>query len=304
MIKPQQMFGVIFNIWHYNAHMKQIAHHFIKTSILFLTALSVSVFSVKAEVSQWQDLGGGRARLVSVFNPGSGLIEGILEVELQPGWTTYWRNPGESGIPPTFDFSKSTGVRVDEPSFPAPHSKKISGIVSIGYVDKVAFPFVATPLISPMSGKLKLEVLIGVCEVICIPAIANFSIDIERLNISDPLSQSLISAAKMKVPVRFSADSVENADLPQIVDAKKISDSIVQVQTKIPLSAKKPELFAEGKPSWFFNPAKLIKREGIDAMFELSLADLPESADLSKIALRLTLTNGNSGSERSFMVGK
>jgi len=252
-----------------------------------------------AEVTDWQDLGGGRARLITVYDPVEGTIEGIVDVELQPGWVTYWRNPGESGIPPIFDFSKSSGVSVEQPLFPVPTAKHAAGIISIVYKNHVAFPFKAQPVISPLSGVLQLEMVIGVCEEICIPAMSSFSQDLSKLNYSDLTSNEMIRQAYLKIPVT----KADNPETPVILNAKWKTNSVVAVEARIPQSASKPELFAEGDDNWFFFPAKISKREGDITTFALSMAELPKKADLSATPLRLTLTADGVGSERSIIVG-
>ncbi len=44
-----------------------------------------------------------------------------IELRLATGWKTYWRYPGDSGVPPRFDFSKSTNVKSVTVRWPAPH---------------------------------------------------------------------------------------------------------------------------------------------------------------------------------------
>ncbi|MCF6320293.1 MAG: hypothetical protein L3J32_00780 [Rhizobiaceae bacterium] len=268
------------------------------TGLIILWSLTGLDGQAFAEVTQWEDLGGGRARLVTVFNPQSGEVEGIIEVELKPGWTTYWRQPGEGGIPPDFNFSDSQGVVVETPEFPAPKAKRTFGVISIIYTDYVAFPFKARPVISPLSGKLKLNILMGVCEAICIPAVASFTQDLSLLNKSDPISSSLIELAKQKIPVTKATEGV-----PQILDAERIDANKVLVRASVSQSFEKPELFAEGKQDWFFSPAKLLRHEGELAEFEVDLSDLPKDADLSATPLRLTLAVDGFGSEQTLFVG-
>lgn len=278
--------------------MKKILRHLSPTILLAGLAFGISPISAIAETTPWQDLGGGRARMVSVYNPDTGKVEGIVDVELKPGWTTYWRNPGEAGIPPLFDFSKSKGVAVSAPGFPVPRSKAASGIVSVVYTQNVAFPFEASPLIAPLSGEIKLEILLGVCEAICIPAVADFSQDLSKLNRSDPLSSSLIAVAKQKLPV-----SEPREGWPNILGANMQSDTTVLIKTNLPLDTKKAELFVEGKDTWFFNPAKLVRREGLLAEFELSLLDLPEGTKIGETPLRMTLTADGNGYEAMIVLG-
>ena len=250
-----------------------------------------------AEATQWQDLGGGRARMVSVFNPESGKVEGIVDVELLPGWTTYWRNPGEAGIPPVFDFSASKGIRVSKPKFPLPSVKKTSDLISVVYKKHVAFPFEATPIVAPLSGEMKLDILLGVCESICIPAVAEFSQDLTKLNRSDPISSGLIELAKRKLPATEPREG-----WPKVLGVKKQSDKILLIKTHLPLATQKAELLVEGEKTWFFNPAKLVRREGMLAEFELSLADLPKGAEISGAPLRMTLNADGKGSEITLVV--
>ncbi len=270
---------------------------------IFLSAVLPFVIATpksSAELTAWQDLGGGRARLVTVYDPVEGKIEGIVDVELQPGWVTYWRSPGEAGIPPIFDFSKSSGVTVDQPLYPVPAAKFAAGITSIVYTNHVAFPFNAVPVIAPLSGALQLDLVMGVCDEICIPAMASFSQDLSKLNYSDSVSNEMIEQAYLKIPRTKS----NNPEWPSILNAKWKTNSVVSVEVRIPKAALKLELFAEGEDSWFFFPAKITGRDGNGAKLDLDMGELPKNADLSKTPLRLTLSVDGIGSERKIIVGK
>lgn len=276
---------------------KSAIHKLIASLAILLFGLLNTTHSM-AEITKWQDLGGGRVRLVTVYDPVSDVVEGIIDVELQPGWVTYWRNPGESGIPPDFNFSKSSGVAVSQPDFPIPVSKKSFGIVSMVYQNHVAFPFKASPLTSPLSGKLQLDLLMGVCDEICIPAMATLTQDLSKLNRSDLPSSSLIELAKQTIPVENGDDPA----LPQILSARTITDSAVLIEARLSRTANKLELFAEGQDNWFFYPAKLLDQKENLARFELSLSDLPKDADITKSPLRLTLSVDGTGVERTLFV--
>ena len=69
-----------------------------------------------------------------------------VEVQLDPGWKTYWRDPGDSGTPPTFDFAESTNVKSVSMQWPAPmRFDDGAGGHSIGYHDHVIWPLRVTP---------------------------------------------------------------------------------------------------------------------------------------------------------------
>jgi DsbC/DsbD-like thiol-disulfide interchange protein len=89
-----------------------------------------------------------------------------LQVELKPGWHTYWRYPGASGLEPEFDFSESRGIEAGMPLFPAPYffDDGVGGFN--GYKDMAGFVF---PLAMQLNGELAMRGLIGVCREVCVP---------------------------------------------------------------------------------------------------------------------------------------
>ena len=108
-------------------------------------------------------------RLLAGSRSGAVLLGGIA-FQLQPGWHTYWRNPGDSGVPPRFDFSKSDNVEAVTVLWPAP--KKFddgAGGVSLGYHDQIVLPLriVAKSVDKPVT--LRAAIDYAVCEKICIP---------------------------------------------------------------------------------------------------------------------------------------
>ena len=146
--------------------------------------LLVSPANTMGASTDWVDLGGGQARLVAAKDAVTDQINGVLEVKLNPGWKTYWRSPGNSGIPPEFDFSGSDFLTLENISFPVPKWIETDDYSFLGYKDKVSFPFSAKG--ETLETSLRLDLLIGVCENICIPATAQFSIPADALNTSDP----------------------------------------------------------------------------------------------------------------------
>lgn len=92
-----------------------------------------------------------------------------LQVTLAPGWKTYWRAPGDAGIPPVFDWSGSENVSGFRAEFPVPHVFDQAGMRSIGYQDDVLFPLIFETIRPGDPILLSGEVTLGVCKDICIP---------------------------------------------------------------------------------------------------------------------------------------
>lgn len=93
-----------------------------------------------------------------------------LELRLAPGWKTYWRAPGDAGIPPHFDWSGSENVKSARIIWPSPEVFKVGGERSIGYVSDVVLPVEVTPHDPSRPMRLQGRVDLGVCRDICVPA--------------------------------------------------------------------------------------------------------------------------------------
>ena len=129
---------------------------------------------VRAEdASPWQRDAHSAVRLLAGSRSGAVLLGGIA-IQLQPGWKTYWRTPGDSGVPPRFDFSKSDNVEAVTVLWPAPMKfDDGAGGTSLGYKQQVVLPLriVAKNADKPVT--LRADISYAVCEKLCIPVEAN-----------------------------------------------------------------------------------------------------------------------------------
>ena len=112
----------------------------------------------------WVDTDPARYRMIAAEVDGAPYA--ALQIELKPGWHTYWRYPGASGLEPQFDFTDSRGIEAGAPLFPAPYffDDGVGGFN--GYKDAAGFVF---PLTMQPSGELSMRGLIGVCREVCVP---------------------------------------------------------------------------------------------------------------------------------------
>src|SRR3979490_53932 len=92
------------------------------------------------------------------------------ELTLAPGWKTYWRYPGDSGVPPCFDFSNSQNVKSLKIAWPAPHRFTDDSGATIGYKNGVIFPLRIVPQDPAKPVLLRLKLDYAVCEKLCVPA--------------------------------------------------------------------------------------------------------------------------------------
>src|SRR3982074_905480 len=109
----------------------------------FAATVLISALATQAraqDASPWQRDGHSAVRLLAGSRSGAGLMGGIA-LPLPPGWKTYWRTPGDSGVPPRFDFTKSENVEAVTVLWPAPMQfDDGAGGHSLGYRDQVGLP--------------------------------------------------------------------------------------------------------------------------------------------------------------------
>src|SRR6185437_6418107 len=125
------------------------------------------------DASPWQKEEHSEVRLLAGSRSGTVLLGGI-GFELDPGWKTYWRTPGDSGVPPRFDFSKSDNVEAVTVLWPAPLKfDDGAGGVSLGYHDNIVLPLriVAKNVDKPVT--VRAVINYAVCEKLCIPVDAS-----------------------------------------------------------------------------------------------------------------------------------
>src|ERR1043165_4696380 len=144
-----------------------------------VVTVAVSRPALAADASAWDGDQRAAVRLVAGERRGTAHRAGI-EIRLAPGWKTYWRYPGDSGIPPRFDFSSSKNVKSVTVRYPAPHRFNDESGTSIGYKKGVVFPLdvVAQNAARPVALVLKADY--AICEKVCIPAEGKAELSVDR----------------------------------------------------------------------------------------------------------------------------
>lgn len=118
------------------------------------------------------------ARLRTGWETGRGQHMAALQLDLAPGWKTYWRSPGDAGIPPQFDWSGSTNLKSVNLLWPAPAVFQTNGMQTIGYHDQLVLPIEVVAIDPARPVHLSAEIELGVCSDICMPASLSLSAEI------------------------------------------------------------------------------------------------------------------------------
>jgi DsbC/DsbD-like thiol-disulfide interchange protein len=152
------------------------------SSLALTVSLALAGASLAASPgeSPWVKETYSKVRLVSgsvAGLSGDQMIAGV-QIRLDPGWKTYWRMPGDSGVPPSFDWSGSKNLKSAEVLYPAPRRFTDASGTAIGYEDEVVFPVMVTPERAGEPVELKVNVDYGLCKTLCIPNQADLSIEL------------------------------------------------------------------------------------------------------------------------------
>jgi DsbC/DsbD-like thiol-disulfide interchange protein len=108
------------------------------------------------------------------WETGTGTHMAGIRLTLAPGWKTYWRAPGDAGIPPAFSWQGSENIAAAQFHWPVPEVFHTNGMQSIGYSGQVVIPIELTPTRPGEVARLAGDVEIGVCHDICIPVRLSF----------------------------------------------------------------------------------------------------------------------------------
>jgi len=170
---------------------------------LVAIALGLSLLSGAAaagqDASHWAQGMRSAVRLVAGERDAGGAWQAGVEIRLAPATVTYWRHPGDAGVPPQFRFDASANVLTAEVAYPAPMRLDEIGTEIFGYRDSVIFPVRVVPRDADRPVELVLNLDYAVCEKICIPAQAEARLILEPGSIGAEAAR--IKASYARVPV-------------------------------------------------------------------------------------------------------
>jgi DsbC/DsbD-like thiol-disulfide interchange protein len=197
------------------------------------------------DASPWADDLNSSLRLIagSHRNDATGLLAGI-EIKLKPGWHTYWRYPGDSGVPPRFRFPGSDNVAAVKVLYPAPKAIVDETGTTIGYTDDVIFPLRVVPRQKGKPVTLNLKVDYAVCEKMCVPVEAKAELTLPG---GSSETDAALATAEAGVPKQMSAAEAG-------LKAHRVNGNTAKPMVFVDLAAptgEKVEIFVEGpSPEW------------------------------------------------------
>lgn len=191
-----------------------------------------------------------------------GRIIAGLEITLAPGYKTYWRSPGDSGIPPRFDWSGSENLASAEVLWPVPKRFSDGAGHSIGYVTDTILPVVVTAADPSRPVRLRLHLDYAVCEKICIPAQGQVALSLPAQGTTPHLTR--IAQFKAQVPQSYPVGAQPQGPMLGHATWSAAEAASGQLALKLDCGAEGPmQVFVEGPDMWAFGmPTETMTAEG------------------------------------------
>lgn len=268
---------------------KRITLHRARAILLASAGLAVVCAGhavAEGDAAGWVPAQRSAARLIAGERSGAH-YQGGIEIKLDPGFKTYWRNPGDSGVPPSFDWSRSQNVAAVDVRYPTP-ARFFDGVgYAIGYMGDVTYPIAVTPRDPSKPVVLDLTVDYAVCEKLCIPTQVSLS---HALPAQAPRAAQPLATAAARVPHKVALGAAHEGLAVASVTASASGDKVDLIaHAALPAGSTVADLFVEGPDGWYFGKPEIAQDAPGQAVIRVPVEERPRQIAADRIPLVLTL---------------
>ena len=221
----------------------------------------------------------------------AGVWHAGVYIAMQKGWKTYWRVPGDGGVPPSFDWSGSENVATTKVMMPLPHRFTDENGEGIGYKTEVVFPVDVKPQDPSKPAMLDLKIFYAVCNDICVPVQAQVKVGIDASTVS-VADKFRLRVARAAVPVETGADGLAVTSLRQVEVGDKFA---LEVSLKGIRSPADADIFVEAAGNAYFRKPEMVSRSGDIGTWRIAVDNSGDAVSLAGKSVRLTIADGDTG---------
>ncbi len=227
-------------------------------------------------------------RVLPGWQQADGTYMAGLEIALAPGWKTYWRSPGDAGIPPQFDWTRARNVGAVQVHWPSPGIFHEAGMRSIGYTQTVVLPMTIAPKQDGQDMRLRGRMELGVCADICVPA----AFDIDTVLPAGPGTRSpQIAAALASLPYSAREAGVRSATCTLSPDNDTLR---IEATLTMPHSGGTEVAVIEpGRPGVWVSEAETERRGDVLRVSAEMMHHSGKPFGLSRSDIRITVIGGS-----------
>ncbi|TMJ32327.1 MAG: cytochrome C biogenesis protein [Alphaproteobacteria bacterium] len=224
-----------------------------------VTAICVTNASAAEDASAWNGDSRSAIRLIAGSWSGeqAAPLRAGVEMRLKPGWHTYWRYPGDAGVPPRFDFSGSRNLKALHMLWPAPRRIREHGLSVIGYTKDLILPLIIVPQDRAAPVTLHLAIDYAVCELLCLPQQAMTELVLAQTRSS---RDAALAEAQARVPRKQALGDGSTFAVRAIRREESSARSRAVIDLQAPPGAS-VDLFAEGPSADWALPLPTLQGE-------------------------------------------
>jgi DsbC/DsbD-like thiol-disulfide interchange protein len=257
-------------------------------SVFFLVACFVASLPSLAGSTKWVQHGDMLQSRLIVGSQDSANAEGQLfawEAKLAPGWKTYWRSPGEAGLPVRV-FQGGSEI---EPYYPLPERFELFGIQTFGYSNSLILPFRA---IDTGGAEAAFNVDFMVCKEVCVPFKQSYSFEDIAAAMANSINDIRLESWMARVPDM--TDSASGLTISSVKLTGPAGHQKLVVDVAADRSLAKADLFAEAAGMFHFGLPRLkLLENGNSARLVLSVMTGGKNKDLTGANVRFTFSDGH-----------
>lgn len=222
-----------------------------------------------------------------------------FQIDLKPGWKTYWRSPGEAGSPPRWHWHKAENVLDVVVGWPLPKRSSLFGIETVGYERQVVFPITVKLTRPGAAVSLDVKVDYFVCENICVPLQGQYQLHIPAAATAKPaLDAGLIKTYSRQVPpdADIAGDAPGGLRITRLHLAQVNGNPTILVDAAGDQSMGRADIFVEGPSELGFGaPRRLPGKTTSATHFRVPVYSDGANVDriLARSPLVITLTDGS-----------
>ena len=256
-------------------------------SLILATAL-LAGSPVLAAVGEWGSGQKAQVRLIAAGVGADGKLAAGIEIVMPQNWHTYWRSPGDAGIPPQFDFAGSTNLGRPLVFFPSPKRLDNGFAVTNVYENRVVIPVSAMVTDPGKPVDLAVRVRIGVCAEICVPDDIGTRLTVPAGE-TDPGVAAELTGARRALPGPPRPGVFAFSDVAR--DGGTDSQPVFRFTGVVP-DAKDAGIFVEGPADWSPYTPEFVGEAGGKATWSVKFTRLGARTPIDGANFRLTAISG------------
>lgn len=226
--------------------------------------------------------------LLEGWREAAGMHYAGIKIELAPGWKTYWRAPGDGGLPTIVDWEGSENLSDVEILWPRPQVFHAFGMRSVGYDDEVLLPMHLEAEDADAAINARINLTMGICKEVCVPV--SFSLNAVLTSESSVAATPIRTALSLrprKVDAPLDCSLQASADGYQLTVATQFAALAGEEETSV-VELASPDI-------WISEPDYLRAGDRVTATVELRPHHDGASIDLD--TLRMTVLTNQSAIE-------